>query len=84
MYIFGTVFLSLKCTIKSWYFDLIIYSMPTKVPYHPLNFGTVAAIFINVVSRYSKLDMCYQMRLLTAPPGLEWLSKLSYLKNERR
>ena len=28
--------------------------MPAKVPCHPLNFGTVAAIFINVVSRYSK------------------------------
>ena len=43
--------------------------MPTKVPRHPLNFGLVAAIFINVVSRYSKLDMRYRMRLLIAPPG---------------
>ena len=39
--------------------SLSIYSMPTKVPCHPLNFGTVAATFINVVSRYSKLDMRY-------------------------
>ena len=43
--------------------------MPTKVPCHPLNFGTVVAIFINVVARYSKLDMRYRMRPLTAPPG---------------
>ena len=41
--------------------------MPTKVPCHPLNFGTVAATFINMVSRYSKLDMRYQMRPLTVP-----------------
>ena len=34
-----------------------MYNMPTKIPCHPLNFGTVAAIFINVVSRYGKLDM---------------------------
>ena len=46
-----------------------IYSMPTKVPYQPLNFGTVAAIFINVVSRYRKLDMRYRMRSFTATHG---------------
>ena len=46
-----------------------VYSMPTKVSCHPLNFGRVAAFFINMVSRYSKLDMCYPMRLLTVPPG---------------
>ena len=34
-----------------------IYSMPTKVPCHPLNFRTAFAILINVVSRHSKLDM---------------------------
>ena len=43
--------------------------MPIKVPCHPLNFGTAFAIFINVVSRYSKLNMCYRMRPLTAPPA---------------
>ena len=41
--------------------------MPTKVPCHPLNFGTVAAIFINVVSRYNKLDMRYRMIPFKAP-----------------
>ena len=43
--------------------------MPTNVPCHPLNFGTVAVIFINLVSGYSKLDMRYKMRQLTEPPG---------------
>ena len=42
--------------------------MPTKVYCHPFNFETVAAIFISVVSRYSKLDICYRMRPLTVPP----------------
>ena len=46
-----------------------IYSKPTKVPCHPLKFGTIAAIFINVVFRYSKMDMRYRMRPLTAPLG---------------
>ena len=42
--------------------------MLTKVPCHPLNFGTAFAIFINVVSRYSKLAMRYLIKPLTAPP----------------
>ena len=43
--------------------------LPTKVPCHLLNFGTVAAIFMNVVSRYSKLDIRYRMRPLPVSPG---------------
>ena len=43
--------------------------MSTKVPHDALNFGKVDAIFINMVSRYSKLDMRYRMRPLTMPPG---------------
>ena len=43
--------------------------MPDKVPYHPLNFGTVAAIFINLVSRYIKLVIHCRMRPLRVPPG---------------
>ena len=44
-------------------------NVPTKVPCHPLNFRMVATIFTNMVSRYSKLDMHNQMKLLTAPLG---------------
>ena len=47
----------------------LTYSMPTEVPYYPLNFGMVADVFINTESRYSKLDMRYPKRPLTAPPG---------------
>ena len=47
----------------------VLYSMPAKVPSHPLYLETVAAIFINMVSRYSKLDMFYRMRPFTVPPG---------------
>ena len=58
--------------------------MPTKVTRHPLNFGTVAAIFINVVSRHSKLDMRDRMRPLTAPSHGKLRGKLSYLENGTR
>ena len=58
--------------------------MPIKVPCYPLNFTMVAAIFINVVSRYSKLDMRYQMRPLTASPGGKLRNSYSYLENGTR
>ena len=42
--------------------------MPNKFPCHSLNFGTVAAIFINEVSRHSKLGMHYRRRPFIALP----------------
>ncbi|GBN41450.1 hypothetical protein AVEN_30096-1, partial [Araneus ventricosus] len=46
-----------------------LYIVPTKVPYHPLNYRIAAAIGIRVVSRYGKVSMRYWMKPLTAPPG---------------
>ena len=41
----------------------------TVCPLKSLNLGTAFAVFINVVTRCSKLDMRYRIRALTAPPG---------------
>ena len=63
---------------------IAIYSMLTKVPCHPLNFRTVAAIFIKVVSKYSKLDIFYRMTPLAASPGGKLRNLLLYLENGTR
>ena len=58
--------------------------MPTKVPCHPLYFGMIAAIFIIVVSRRSKLDVHHRMIPLTVPPRGKLRSKISYVENGTR
>ncbi|GBM89801.1 hypothetical protein AVEN_36959-1 [Araneus ventricosus] len=35
---------------------MLLYRMPTKVPYHSFNYRMAAAIFIRVVSMYGKSD----------------------------
>ena len=56
--------------------------MPTKIPCHPLNFGTVDAIFINVVSKYSKLDMHYKNE--TAHSATWWKTEqLAFVSRKR-
>ncbi|GBM62630.1 hypothetical protein AVEN_187036-1 [Araneus ventricosus] len=35
---------------------MILYRVPTKVPYHPFNYRMAAAIFIRVVSMHGKSD----------------------------
>ncbi|GBN52495.1 hypothetical protein AVEN_259691-1 [Araneus ventricosus] len=55
--------------------------MNTKALYILLNFRTAAAIVIKVVSKYSKVTMCYAVKSHIAPPGgmqkeeyEEWMS----------
>lgn len=60
---------------------LLLYSMPTKVPYHLPTFRKATAIFVKVESWYSKVAMCNWMKPSTAPHGgILWIYHY-YLQN---
>ncbi|GBM30859.1 hypothetical protein AVEN_261952-1 [Araneus ventricosus] len=49
--------------------NIVLYRVPTKVPYHPFNYRIATAIFIRVVSRNGKVTILYWMKPITVPTG---------------
>lgn len=75
----------LKCC--NFMFLKIIYSMPSKVTYHPYNLGVVTSIFIKMVPRFSKAAMRFLMKPSIVPPCRERYQaeyQHSYFENKKR